>query len=508
MASQVEASAAAGALIAGKYRLEALLGRGGMGAVYAARHVLTGRRFAIKLLSRELTGDAGAEERFMREAMLASSIQHPAIVEVYDVGRDRGMPYMVMKLLQGETLGERLCRGPLAPDEAIRLLLPVIDGIAAAHAHGIVHRDLKPDNVLIEREGEREHPRVLDFGISKLLGGDTRRPAITRPGMIIGTPDYMAPEQVRGESALDARCDVYALGVMLYEMLTGSLPFSGKDLPALLLAITEGTAPGIRTRRAELPSELESAVAHAMEPDRELRYRDAAELGRALLALGLVRPSQLNLQAPGLRGSSTPGRPPRLHASPPRGSAPVREPRGSAPASGPRSAAPRTPVSTPSTPSAELGPRPTLPPSAGLYAGVAIGALANLASIALPVLPGKRSVARHTAGAPVAANAISASPLSLPVAPAPAAAPAPGANTLPLAAVIAPAPIAQPHVPPQLKSESVRTRGAGRAARSSARVHAAPVGPTAASEEAEPTARTRARVDMSNLTSEILDPFE
>src|SRR5689334_10766121 len=133
MASQAASGALAGALIAGKYRLEALLGQGGMGAVYAARHELTGRRFAIKLLSRELTGDPRAEERFMREALLASSIQHPAIVEVYDVGRDKGVPYMVMKLLAGETLGKRLERGPLAPDAAIALLMPVIDGIAAAH---------------------------------------------------------------------------------------------------------------------------------------------------------------------------------------------------------------------------------------------------------------------------------------------------------------------------------------------------------------------------------------
>src|SRR5262245_5479919 len=135
MASELPSSGSAGRVIAGKYRLEAPLGRGGMGAVYAARHVVTGRRFAIKLLSSALTGDPGSEQRFMREAMLASSIQHPAIVEVYDVGRDRGVPYMVMKLLAGETLGQRLERGPLPAEQALALLLPVVDAIAAAHAH-------------------------------------------------------------------------------------------------------------------------------------------------------------------------------------------------------------------------------------------------------------------------------------------------------------------------------------------------------------------------------------
>jgi len=142
-----------GDLIADKYCVEAEIGRGGMGAVYSARHVGTGRRFAIKLLNPQLAGDVEAEARFLREATLASAINHPAIVEVYDVGRHGGSPFMVMKLLEGESLGQRLKRGPLPPDQAIAALLPVLDGIAAAHAHGIVHRDLKPDNILLQRDG-------------------------------------------------------------------------------------------------------------------------------------------------------------------------------------------------------------------------------------------------------------------------------------------------------------------------------------------------------------------
>jgi eukaryotic-like serine/threonine-protein kinase len=514
MLSEV-ASVHAGELVAGKYRLEALLGRGGMGAVYCARHVLTGRRFAIKLLSRELTGDAGAEERFMREAMLASSIQHPAIVEVYDVGRDRGVPYMVMKLLQGETLGQRLLRGPLAPEPAIALLMPVIDGIAAAHAHGIVHRDLKPDNVLIEREGEREHPRVLDFGISKLLGGDARRPAITRPGTIVGTPEYMAPEQVRGERELDARCDVYSLGVILYEMLTGALPFAGKEVPALLLAIADGTAaPGIRTRSPELPDVLEAVVARAMEPRRELRYADAAELGRALLALELVRASQLSVarlaSRPSLRSTARASGTQRLPSQPSRWAKPLSTPanarasvarRDSASAAhgaGPRSSADsaNTHAAIPSTPVVELDTRRTLPPSSTLYVGAALGAIALIALIAIAVLPSSRRSVPLEAPAAVLVPAPASAPAPVRVPVAPGLAPA---------AVSAPPPPSTPALPPR---EHSPVEAPGERRRRATRLSRSKQDAAVPAFEPPPGHGSNSRVDMPSLTREILDPFE
>jgi serine/threonine-protein kinase len=274
--------AASSVVIAGRYRVESMLGRGGMGSVFAARHVVTGRRFAVKLLGRALCGEPSAEERFTREALLASAIQHPAIVEVYDVGRHRGRPYMVMRLLQGETLSQRLKHGPLPPAEVIALLLPVIDAVAAAHAAGIVHRDLKPDNVMIEREGKRDLPRVLDFGVSKLIG-EAPRSRLTHPGALIGTPDYMAPEQVRGDAKVDGRADIYALGVMLYEALTGKLPYRAEQCPALLRQILLGGAPGVRSHDPRLPEPLEAVIARAMHHVRESRHQSAHELAADLM---------------------------------------------------------------------------------------------------------------------------------------------------------------------------------------------------------------------------------
>jgi serine/threonine-protein kinase len=281
-----------GEVIAGKYSIEEPLGSGGMGAVYAARHLATGRRFAIKLLKPQLAGDKEAEARFMREATLASAINHPAIIEVYDVGRHGDAPYMVMKLLHGESLGQRLRRGAMGPDEAIAVLLPVLDGVAAAHDRGILHRDLKPDNILLQREGEAVHPKVLDFGISKLLGPDAHT-KLTRSGMSLGTPLYMSPEQVRGDD-VDLRTDVYALGVILYEMLTGVLPYEGNNYPDLVLKIVQGNAPRVRERNLNVSAALDAVVMRAFAVSREDRFPNARALAKELLALKGSAPARID----------------------------------------------------------------------------------------------------------------------------------------------------------------------------------------------------------------------
>jgi len=457
--------AASSVLIAGKYRLEAEIGRGGMGAVYAARHAVTGRRFAIKLLGGALRGDAGAEERFVREAMLASSIQHPAIIEVYDVGCDDGQPYMVMKLVEGETLSERIDRGPFALQEAIAILLPVIDAIAAAHACGIVHRDLKPDNIMLEGQGAAVQPRVLDFGISKLVRADAR-PKITSPGMLLGTPSYMAPEQVRGESNLDGRTDIYALGVILYEMLTGELPYDADDCQSLLRKIVAGGAPGLRTHRPDLPVELEAVVARAMAGAREQRYQDAAQLARDLARAGSARalPTPAPLPAAARPASSI------------------------------------TPLSTPIT------VRVVRPRSAAFHAGLGLAALALV--LALAWVSRSMLITPVSEPMPRAAASRGSRPL-------PSAAPATSGVTLSTAPSTPPA-SAAPAVAPSVSIETVRQPEPSLRAPASGKrperdaLRARRVRRAAAERPADagaPSEGTRPG-SLPSITSELLDPFD
>jgi serine/threonine-protein kinase len=275
---------APGSVLDGRWRVETLLGTGGMGAVYRAEHVHVGRKAAVKVLHADLCRSPAERDRFRREARVASRLRSPHVVEVLDFGEDgAGRPYLVMELLDGEPLRAVLEReGRIAPPRAVRLLRQLLDGLAAAHAEGIVHRDLKPENLWLSGAGEDELLRVLDFGIAKWP--DARADATrTQAGLVVGTPEYLSPEQAVG-GEVDRRADLYAAGVLAYVMTTGRHPFDTSDLRALVAAHAFERVPSLSSAAPELAAwpRLVDFVARATEKDRARRPGSAAEL-RSLL---------------------------------------------------------------------------------------------------------------------------------------------------------------------------------------------------------------------------------
>jgi eukaryotic-like serine/threonine-protein kinase len=311
--SAPEVVPALGSVIADKYRIEELIARGGMGAVYLATHLVSGKRVALKWMLPTLGQMPGAKERFVREACATARIEHPNVIDIYDVGNDRGSVYLVMELLRGETLAEYLQRTPqVEPEEAVTLLMPALRGVAAAHAHHVIHRDLKPDNIFLCRspEGEPREPRVLDFGISKITS--TEGPlnlALTSSGAVMGTPYYMSPEQVRGAKDVDERGDVYAFGVILYEMLSGQRPFDAETYNQLILKIaTENPAPLLELQ-PQLDRRLAAVVEKAMAREPSARFSSIEDLAVALepFAAGMLfRASTVRLQNPAANSGERP----------------------------------------------------------------------------------------------------------------------------------------------------------------------------------------------------------
>lgn len=285
-----QAAPSAGTLLGGKFRVLREIGVGGMGAVYEIEHAFTHHRRALKLLHREVAGNPAIVERFLREASAAGRIGNPHVVETFDAGTlDTGEPYLVMELLSGRTLTELLeSRGPLPPGELADLMRQACSGVQAAHDAGIVHRDLKPDNLFIVDRDGTPFVKILDFGISKFDSTLTGNHGLTREGSLLGTPYYMPPEQVRG-AAVDARADVYALGVILYECLTGQKPFDADTLPHLSLKIHEGNATPVAELRPDAPEELVAIVTRAMQADRDRRFQSVRELAAAIERSGDTR---------------------------------------------------------------------------------------------------------------------------------------------------------------------------------------------------------------------------
>jgi tRNA A-37 threonylcarbamoyl transferase component Bud32 len=270
-------------VLEGKYRIVRVLGRGGMGTVYEARHVELGRRFAIKFLRPELAANRAVLRRFENEARAAGSLEHPNLVAVTDIGRamDRS-PYLVMEFLAGQDCAELLARlGPLPPRRASDIVLQACLGLAVAHDNGIVHRDIKPENLCLVQAGDgTDLVKVLDFGIAKLR--EPEATAATGAGVALGTCCYMSPEQIRSAAEVDARSDVWSLGVVLYELLSGRKPFDGGSSVEALHQILHREPQPLAELRPELPPELVRVVEQALEKDLDQRLATVTALGEAL----------------------------------------------------------------------------------------------------------------------------------------------------------------------------------------------------------------------------------
>ena len=272
-----------GAVLAGKYTLERKLGQGGMGAVWRAQHLQLRSPVAIKVIDEQIAGSADALARFMREAQSAAALRSPHVVQILDYGTDRGVPFIAMELLEGESLATRLERvGRLPPAEVARIITEVARAIGKAHELAIVHRDLKPDNIYLVQNDEAEVTKVLDFGIAKATQGiGVASGSETRTGAILGTPHYMSPEQAEGTRLVDHRTDVWALGVIAFECLLGRRPFDSDALGSLLLAICTRPIPVPSAWGFTLPG-FDAWFARACARELGERFQSARELASEL----------------------------------------------------------------------------------------------------------------------------------------------------------------------------------------------------------------------------------
>lgn len=286
-----------GELLAGKYRVERILGQGGMGVVVKARHVELDEPVALKLMLPEVATNEEAVGRFLREARAAVRVKSEHVARVIDVGQlESGAPYLVMEYLDGQDLAQILReRGPLPIDDAIDYLAQACEAVAEAHVLGVVHRDLKPANLMvITRSDGSECVKLLDFGISKVSSKDGAALDLTKTSALLGSPFYMSPEQMMSSRDIDGRTDVWALGIILFEFLTGHTPFVAETLPRVCALIATAEPPSLRSIRADVPAGVDAVVQHCLKKNRDERYADVAELANAL------RPFAAERSAPSL----------------------------------------------------------------------------------------------------------------------------------------------------------------------------------------------------------------
>jgi len=271
-----------GTLVDDKYTIQRALGRGGTGTVYEAQHAVIGHRIALKIVNAARAERPETLARFQREPSICGTIRHPNVGQIYDVGTHDGKPYMVLELHEGQTLADVLDESVLPLPAIIEIALQVLSALAAIHDVNVVHRDVKPDNVMLVRSINGDIVvKLVDFGISKVINTDIGERTLTREGSILGSPDYMAPEQLRGQQ-VDARTDLYAVGVLLYEATAGSAPFDAENLSDLMAAVLRDPVRPPRELRDDCPLELEALILKALSREPGDRFQSAVEMARQL----------------------------------------------------------------------------------------------------------------------------------------------------------------------------------------------------------------------------------
>jgi serine/threonine protein kinase len=305
----------AGRVLDGRYVLESAIGEGGHALVWRARHQRLGHHVAVKFLREP--DDQERRARFLREAQVAAAIRHRNVVEILDVGEEDDHVYMVMELLEGDSLAEHLAKGPMRVPEAVRLTAAILGGLTAVHEAGIVHRDLKPENVLLVNDADGYFPKIVDFGISRVHMRETDRaserpadsriresgPALvsvvpTQENVLVGTPEYMSPEQVRAKTRVDHRSDVWSIGVMLYEMLTSDVPFRGETAADVFIAVATEIEKPVTDLRPDVPEPLARFLHRALRKSAAERYANARAMRRALVQAVAESAQELESRGP------------------------------------------------------------------------------------------------------------------------------------------------------------------------------------------------------------------
>lgn len=473
--------ASVGEIIGGKYRLDRLLGEGGMGAVFAAENLNTGRRVAVKVLHGQWAERPEVAQRFVREARATTAIAHPNIVEVFDLDSDaaRGITYIVQEFLEGETLEAHLASRPgsrLGAREALEIIVPVMEAIVAAHARGIVHRDIKPANIFLVRgRGGELVPKVIDFGIAKDLASAEGASNRTQEGLTIGTPSYMSPEQVSGSTDVDAQTDVWALGVVLYQMLSGRLPFESPQQNVVMAKILLELPTPIASHCPELPAGLIAIVDGALRRDRRERLGSVRAMMSAALECGeWPRNAQPRGSVPPEQALPSPTRPSLPPTAPVHATQPVQGMYLPLPTQ-PIQATQAQPWSASAPPSPGGGSSPSLPPTSVGPVPDTMHAVSR--SVTQPAVSPKRSPWPFVLGGVLVLAVIGGlvASLSSPDQPV-AAAPAPTSHVTVAPQVVRPAP-ARPVVAPPVAVQPAPVRPV---TAQPAAVQPAPIAPVAA----------------------------